>query len=332
MRAQEMRAQEMELASKVGRWARHFPESWQEYQDWLRAIVASRSLLLSRYPVWQAVLIFRWRLVYFVVYVAGAMGWNWLHRLPERLKLLAESHALKVGSFAGGKVMTASDSKSMAAQSISQYRYRYIFQRLATLLAVAELTLCGIAALTGILLAFYYQPAAMAAHESLLAIVNEVAHGTLMLSLHHIAGNGLIVLALVQLVVMFLGREFLLSWFAAWISGILLTLTAMGLSWTAIVLAWEQAGFWRFKVELSTVASMPLVGTVLRDMLSGGGGINSMTLQHMYTLHGYVLAIAALLLSGIHLISLISQEQQWKPVGSRFNVTIGRKRSICHEN
>lgn len=50
-------------------------------------------------------------------------------------------------------------------------------------------------------------------------------------------------------IVAFLGREFLSAWFTGWISGICLTLTAMGLSWTAIVLSWEQTSFWRFKVE-----------------------------------------------------------------------------------
>ncbi|NEP03162.1 MAG: cytochrome bc complex cytochrome b subunit [Symploca sp. SIO2E9] len=199
-------------------------------------------------------------------------------------------------------------------------RYRYILQQTATLLAVAELSLCGIAALTGILLAFYYQPTALGAHESLTTIAHEVANGTLILSLHHVAGNGLIVLALIQIVVMFFGREFVIPWLTAWISGIFLTLTAIGLSWTAIVLHWEQTSFWRFKLELSMVASIPLLGSVLRDILSGGGGINSITLQHMYTLHSYVLAIAAIFLSITHLSALICQEQNWKSEDKRLSL------------
>jgi quinol-cytochrome oxidoreductase complex cytochrome b subunit len=206
-------------------------------------------------------------------------------------------------------------------------RYDYILQRTATLLAVAELTLCAIAAFTGILLAFYYQPTALGAYESLTAIVNEVTNGSLILSLHNLAGNSLIILALVQIIVMFLGRRFLLSWLTAWISGICLTLTAIALSWTAIVLNWEQTSFWRFKIELNIVGSIPLVGSFLRDILSGGNGINSITLQHMYALHSYILAIVAIFLSITHLAALICQEQNWKPEDKQLRLT-----QLCAES
>ena len=274
---------ETELAGKVAAFIHRFPEDWQEYQDWLRAIVSSRSQLLERYPAWQATIIFRWRLLYFVVYFASGI---FLSRLRHY-------------------TWQRSDGETS-----SPVRYR--LQRVATLLAVIELTLCGIAALTGVMLAFYYQPTAVGAHTSLQMIANHVANGTLILSLHHVAGNGLIVFALLQIVVMFLGRELLLSWFMAWMSGIVLALTAMGLSWTAVVLAWEQTGFWRLKIELNILGSLPWVGPTLQDVLSGGSGISSFTLQHMYMFHSYVLAIAAVLLSITHLAALIFQEQQWQ--------------------
>ena len=275
-----MGTKDTELASRVAEFVNRFPDEWQDYQDWLRAIVSSQSLLQERYPAWQATLIFRWRLVYFVVYVANGI---FLSRLRRQFQQTADSVA-------------------------TRGQYRYSLQRIATLLAVVELTLCGVAALTGVMLAFYYQPTALGAHTSLRMIVDRVANGALILSLHDVAGNGLILLSLIQIIVMFLGREFLLSWFIAWVSGISLTLTAMALSWTAIVLAWEQTGFWRFKIELNILGSLPLVGPILRDILSGGSGISSFTLQHMYMVHSYVLAIAAILISIAHLTALVLQE------------------------
>ncbi|MBE7383569.1 MAG: cytochrome bc complex cytochrome b subunit [Leptolyngbya sp. SIO1E4] len=325
-----MPEEEMELASKVSGIMSHFPEVWQEYQDWLRDIVSSRTDLLSRYPAWQVSVIFRWRLLYFAVYVAGVVLCD---QFLKRLRAF----------FVGGNVVKARllSAKAAIAQALagqltsrfpSSQRYRYILQRTATLLAVAELTLCGVAALTGVLLAFYYQPAAMGAHESLTRIMHTITNGTLILSLHQVAGHGLIILALVQIVVMFLGREFLLSWLTGWISGILLTLTAIGLSWTAIVLSWEQTSFWRFKVELSIVGSIPLVGATLKEILSGGSGISSITLQHMYAFHSYVLAIAAILLSVIHLTALLFQEQTWKPTEKRFSFAKGCQRAAPNRN
>ncbi|EDX85067.1 cytochrome b(N-terminal domain)/b6/petB subfamily, putative [Synechococcus sp. PCC 7335] len=283
-----MIADDMNLARRVSELASRFPEVWQDYQGWLRDIVGSRSVLSVRYPNWQAAIIFRWRLFYFVSYVAVVVFFKRCRKTLE---------------------------------SLAAIDYRYILQRTATLLAVAALTLCGTAATTGILIAFYYQPAAMQAHESLSAIAHDISSGAVILSLHHVAGNGLIVVSLVQLVVMFLGREFLCSWFTGWISGICLTLAAMGLSWTAIVLSWDQTSFWRFKIELSIVGSIPFVGGALREVLSGGSGINSVTLQHMYALHSYVLAIAAIFLSVLHLGALILQEQHWKAEQQRFDLS-----------
>ena len=188
----------------------------------------------------------------------------------------------------------------------------FMLRRLATLLAVAELTLCGVAAFTGLLLAFYYESSAIAANSSLAHIATQIPGGAVILSMHDIAGNLLIALALVQMVVMFLGGQLHITWIIAWVSGILLTLSAIALSWTAVILDWDQMGFWRLKIELGSIGSIPVVGAGLRTFLSGGEGISGLTFQHMYMLHSYVLAIIALILSLSHLGSLLYQEQRDK--------------------
>lgn len=294
-----MNSQDLKIAAKIAELLSRFSAEWLKYQDWLGDIVSSRVVLQQRHPAWLAAIVFRWRLLYFVVYVGTVIVVNQLKKLTDRFTILFKRIA----------TMT---------KFIKTDRYIYILQRTATLLAVAELTLCATAGFTGILLAFYYQPTALEANKSLTTIVNEVNNGSLILSLHNIAGNGLIVLALVQIAIVFLGRQFLLSWLTAWISGICLTLTAIGLSWTAIVLNWEQTSFWRLKIELSIVASIPLVGSTLRNILSGGDSINSITLQHMYALHSYILVIVAVFLSVTHLTALIYQEQNWKSEDKQF--------------
>lgn len=293
-----MDSQDLKIASKISAFFSRFSEEWLEYQDWLRDIITSRSLLSQRYSAWQTTVIFRWRLFYFVAYMVSVM-------IRDRMfKVL--------GFFAKDFNFTILFERVTTVTEWLASRYCYILQRIATLLAVMELTLCAIAAFTGILLSFYYQPTALGAYESLSAISNEVSNGSLILSLHNLAGNSLIILALIQIVVMFLGRQFLLSWLTAWISGICLALAAIGLSWTAIVLDWEQTSFWRFKIELNIVASIPLVGSFLRDILSGGNGISSLTLQHMYAIHSYILAVVAVVLSITHLAALIFQEKSYQ--------------------
>ncbi|MBF2000128.1 MAG: cytochrome bc complex cytochrome b subunit [Synechococcales cyanobacterium C42_A2020_086] len=188
--------------------------------------------------------------------------------------------------------------------------YQRTLQRLSTLLAVIALTLVLLAGLTGILLAFYYEPTAGGAFDSLRMISEFVSGGTLIRSLHDLAGNGIIGVALLQIIVLFLSRQFRPSWLTAWISGIALTLTAIGLGWTAIILDWDQIGYWRLKVELGIISAVPVIGERLRDILVGGDAIGTTTVAHMYTLHSYVLAAVSVALAVLHLGALVYQEWQ----------------------
>ena len=213
-----MSSYDLELAGKISELISHFSQEWQDYQDWLRDIVTSYSVLVKRYPAWQAVVIFRWRLFYFLVYVVSAILVNQILKKLKNCLVAKDNLSVKIFS----------ERETAEIKIIRFEQYQSILQHTATLLAVAELTLCGIAAFSGILLAFYYQPTALGAYKSLAMIANEVTNGSLILSLHNIAGNILIVLGLLQIVVMFLGRQFLLSWLTAWLSGICLTITAIG--------------------------------------------------------------------------------------------------------
>jgi cytochrome b6 len=189
--------------------------------------------------------------------------------------------------------------------------YRFALQRTTTILAVVALTLVLIASVTGILLAFYYEPTAGGANRSLEFITQDVSGGSVVRSIHNIAGNALIVVGLLELIAMFLGRQFRRSWLTAWISGIFLVLAAIGASWTAIILDWDQIGYWRFKLEMKTVESLPLIGSELRQILTGGG-VSSLTVQHMYTLHSYVFSAIAVTLAVLHLAALVYQEKSPK--------------------
>ncbi len=189
-------------------------------------------------------------------------------------------------------------------------QFDIVLRRITTLIAVAIVTLILIGATTGILLSFYYEPAAGEAYKSLETITNDVEYGWLFRKAHEIAGNGVIVVALIQIVVMFLGRQFTKSWLTAWISGIFFTLSAIGLGWTAMILDWDQTGYWRFNIELGTIESIPFIGHQLRDILTGGGAVSSVTIQHLYTIHSYIISVAALIFAVVHLVGVLWQDKE----------------------
>ncbi|AUT02998.1 cytochrome B6 [Nostoc sp. CENA543] len=185
-----------------------------------------------------------------------------------------------------------------------------ILRRAATILSVVILSLCLIYVSTGVLLSFYYEPTAGGAYNSLRMIDTQVSYGWLFHRAHDIAGNIMIAIALVQIVVMFLGRQFRRSWLLAWVSGIFFTLSAIGLDWTAMILDWTQEGYWRFNIELGNIQAIPVIGTQLRDILTGGGAISSVTVEHLYTLHSYIITFAAITFAVLHFAALMWQERQ----------------------
>ncbi|MBF2067899.1 MAG: cytochrome bc complex cytochrome b subunit [Calothrix sp. C42_A2020_038] len=189
-------------------------------------------------------------------------------------------------------------------------KFDIILRRFTTLLSVVIITLFLIGASTGILLSFYYEPGAGAAHNSLVKIDTEIGYGWLFHKAHSVAGNGMIIIGLLQIVVMFLSRQFRKSWLVAWVSGILVTLAAIGLDWTAIILSWSQEGYWRFSIELGTIESIPFIGNQLRDILTGGGAISSVTIQHLYTIHSYIVSIASFIFAIAHLVGVLWQEKE----------------------
>jgi cytochrome b6 len=188
--------------------------------------------------------------------------------------------------------------------------YNVLLRKLATILAIAIFTLCLVAAITGVAIAFYYTPSATDANASIEYINDRVANGWLIVSLHDIAGNGLIAVSLVQIVVMFFERQLVLSWIISWVSGIFLTLSAIGLGWTAMNLDWSQLGYWRLKIELSTIEVIPIVGQALRRLLEGGEGLGTISLEHLFTIHSYLLSAVALGLSIVHLVSITLDSQK----------------------
>ena len=207
-------------------------------------------------------------------------------------------------------------------------RFDIVMRRTATILSVVIITFGLIAASTGIMLSIYYEPGSGRAYQSLRMITEQIEYGWLFRKVHYIAGNGIIVAALIQIVVIFLGRKFSKSWYTAWIGGIFLTLTVIGLSWTSMILAWDQVGFWRFSIELGTIEAIPFIGQQLREILTGGSSISILTVQRLYTIHSYILSIAAIALSVVHLFSVLWVEKQVSSLKSCFKVLVHQLRKV----
>ena len=154
---------------------------------------------------------------------------------------------------------------------------------------------------TGILLAFYYQPTADAAYESVEHITNQVTLGWYFRSLHKWGATFMIAaVVLHQMRVYFTGayrepREL------NWVVGILLLFCVLGLGFTGYSLVFEQLSYWGATVGANLCDEVPLLGGTMKNLLLGGEAYNQRTLPRLYVLHAAILPATIVLLLIIHL-------------------------------
>ena len=154
---------------------------------------------------------------------------------------------------------------------------------------------------TGILLAFYYQPATLTAYESVRYITEQAAFGWYLRSVHKWAATLMIASVILhQMRVYFTGayrrpREL------NWVIGMALLMCTLLTGFTGYSLVFEQLSYWGATVAANISDAVPLVGGYAKQMLLAGDGYNARTLSRFYILHAAVLPTTIIVLVAIHI-------------------------------
>ena len=154
---------------------------------------------------------------------------------------------------------------------------------------------------TGILLAFYYQPSPATAFESVRYITEDAAFGWYLRGLHK-WGATLMIAAVVlhQMRVFFTGayrrpREL------NWMIGMTLLICTLLLGFTGYSLVFEQLSYWGATVGANMTDTVPVVGALMKQALLGGDAYNDRTLSRFFILHGAVLPVVLILVLMMHI-------------------------------
>lgn len=174
--------------------------------------------------------------------------------------------------------------QSIAETPIVSYaRWPHILGLLAALLF-------GLEAVSGTLLAFYYQPTSAAAYESTRSIVRDVPLGWLV---HHVHTWG--AWLLVAVVLLRMGRLFWDGLYRAprevlWFASVGLAWIVLQLDFTGLLLPWDVKSYWSAVRGLEVVWALPIVGPLL-SLLVGGRTMSEDVLNRFYVLHIIVLPV-----------------------------------------
>ncbi len=155
---------------------------------------------------------------------------------------------------------------------------------------------------TGILLAFYYQPSVESAYNSVRYITDDVTYGWYFRGLHKWAATLMVAAVILhQMRVYFTGayrrpRE------VNWMIGMCLLLCTLGLGFTGYSLVFEQLSYWGATVGGNIMDNVPLAGGVLKHLLLAGDQYNEQTLSRFFILHAAVLPATLVGLIFVHIV------------------------------
>ncbi len=175
------------------------------------------------------------------------------------------------------------------------YLKPFLFKKLPTSLSWSATlgSLCALVfvlqAVTGMLLAMYYNPSPDLAYESINFIMDDVAMGSILRGIHHWGASTMVVLVFVHMMSVFFAGSYKAPRELTWTVGVFLFLFTLGLGFTGYLLPWDQKAFWATVVSSNIPRDIPLIGDFITRIMLGGDSISGLTLTRFYSLHMLVL-------------------------------------------
>jgi quinol-cytochrome oxidoreductase complex cytochrome b subunit len=155
---------------------------------------------------------------------------------------------------------------------------------------------------TGILLAFYYQPSPATAYESVIHVTQNVPYGWFFRSLHKWAATLMVAAVILHQMRVFFTAAYRRPRELNWIIGMCLLMCTLLLGFTGYSLVFEQLSFWGATVAANISEAAPVVGGFIKHLLLAGPAYNEQTLPRLYILHAAVLPTAMILLITVHIM------------------------------
>jgi len=172
-------------------------------------------------------------------------------------------------------------------------------------LGSATLTAFLVQAITGVILAMYYQPDPSTAYRSINHITNDLTLGWLVRGMHKWGASVFIILLFFHMARVFLFGAYKYPRELNWIVGVLLLVFGMLEGFTGYLLPWDQTAYWATVVGINLNGTAPILGPFLADFLRGGAEIGGDTLSRFYSLHMLLIPGAIFALIGLHLYLVV---------------------------
>ena len=197
-------------------------------------------------------------------------------------------------------------------QSVTKLTHTFRLGLLSTYFFFIELV-------TGIFLMIYYAPTPQRAYGDMLNILSNVPFGELIRDVHRLTAEGMVIVVFLHMVRTYLTGSYKKPRQFTWLTGVVLLLATLFLSFSGYLLPWDQLAYWAVTIGGSMIdkAPPPVLGKTTQLILLGAPAIGPAGLLRFYLLHVLFVPLLVIFVFFIHYykvvrvgISLPSSEEE----------------------
>ncbi len=157
--------------------------------------------------------------------------------------------------------------------------------------------------ITGLILMVFYIPSQDQAYQSMVKIITEVPFGQLMRDIHRVGAEVMVLAVFLHMVRVYLTGSFKQPRQFTWVTGVILLILTLGLSYSGYLLPWDQLAYWAVTIGTSMAKSAPpkeIMGYISNLLLRGGDTIGQNGLLRFYLGHVILLPLLAIVFISVH--------------------------------
>ncbi|NQW23209.1 MAG: cytochrome bc complex cytochrome b subunit [SAR202 cluster bacterium] len=165
-------------------------------------------------------------------------------------------------------------------------------------LAIALFLIIGV---TGMLMAFYYEPSPEGAYQSTDYIQFELPAGSLIRGIHYWGASFMVVVVVLHMLRVYLYTAYKRPRELTWMMGVVMLLIVVSFGFSGYLLPWDQKAYWATKIGTNMAGTMPIIGDWSMRFMRGGAEMGQATLTRFFAFHVFLLPGALIVFIAAHI-------------------------------
>ena len=185
-------------------------------------------------------------------------------------------------------------------QAVTKIGHTFRLGLLSTYFFIIELV-------TGIFLMIYYAPTPERAYGDMLNIISSVPFGQFMRDIHRLGAEAMVIVVFLHMVRTYLTGSYKKPRQFTWLTGVILLLATLLLSFSGYLLPWDQLAYWAVTIGGSMIdkAPPPALGQTVQLLLLGAPAIGAAGLLRFYLLHVLFVPLVVIFVFFIHYYKVV---------------------------